>query len=49
MLRVPWRPVFGEHLLPGGRGRTVDGRHASPASAIEASSAVLIMKLGGSK
>jgi hypothetical protein len=45
--RLPWRPVSGEHSSPGGRGRTVDGRHASPASAIEASSAVPAAKLDG--
>jgi hypothetical protein len=32
-----------------GRGRTVGGRMASPASAIEASSAVAATKLGGKK
>jgi hypothetical protein len=45
----PWRPVIGEHLSPGRRGRIVDARRVSSASAIEVSYATTAPWLGGSK
>jgi hypothetical protein len=49
-----WRKEYGPGMerstcRRGGRGRTVDGRPmASPASAIEASSAAQVARVGGS-
>src|SRR5450432_2563186 len=42
-----WRPVSGEHPSPVGRGRPSMVATPSPASAIEASSALVASKLGG--
>jgi hypothetical protein len=41
--------LLGSTCRRGGRGRTVDRRQVSAASAIEVSSAVAATKLGGSK